>query len=458
MTHTSLKHKWAAASGTVIFISYAAICIVLYLFVHSWLLEEERIKAKRTLVDVTTYLNVAGNQLTMAELNQQRGMLTSIIDQNQTVRIFSKEGQEVLSINDVTKAAPLELEFDEHTIDGTKAFVSTTPIQIGFFDGYIQLIHPLTKFQGMMRYLLTAMLLAGIGALIVSISIGYYLASWFIRPINALRDAMRAVIINGFQPTTLHYTKDDEIGELLTIYDAMMTELETAFKQQNQFVSDASHELRTPLHAIEGHLSLIQRWGKNDPEILDESLQLALDETKRMRTLMEELLALARRTEPTEESQAAFYEVVHQTITTIKMAHPTAEIKCMAIAQVNLAITPSALTQILQNIIVNAIHYSESPTIIITSETFPKYLQFSITDNGIGISEKDIPHIFDRFYRVDDARQRIDGSGLGLSIVKLLLQNVNGTITVTSKVGKGTTFTIEIPYAYAKSPEKSALY
>src|SRR5690606_36863918 len=97
----------------------------------------------------------------------------------------------------------------------------------------------------------------------------------------------------------IHFTYhvDDEIGDLIKIYRSMMEELQTSFIRQQQFVSDASHELRTPIQAIEGHLSLIMRWGKDDPKVLDESLNTALDEVKRMKKMIQELLDLARKVE-----------------------------------------------------------------------------------------------------------------------------------------------------------------
>lgn len=438
----TLKQKWALTAGLLIVATYAVVCIVLYGFVYNWLLTEERAKAERTLVDVTSYIN---DGLSIEELRRQRGMLTTIIDQQETVRIFNQDGLEVVRINDKSSAQPLELAFVERVVDGERAFVTTLPIQVGMMQGYIQLVHPLTQFLAMMRYLLTAMLLAGVIALIIAVAGGYYLAGFFMRPVLTLRDAMREVAETGFEKRTALVARDDEIGELIVVYEQMIAELEAAFLQQHQFVSDASHELRTPLHAVEGHLSLLKRWGKDDPAVLDESLTLALAETARMKTLIEALLALARRTSSDEPVKTQLNDTIAAVEKTVQAAHPHVSITTNFAENVAVKITASGLTQILQNLLVNAVHYSkQDPIITITTTISSRSAVVTVADNGIGIPAQDLPHIFDRFYRADHARKRIDGSGLGLSIVRMLVDKYQADISVTSGEA-GTVFTLTLP-------------
>lgn len=438
----TLKQKWAITAGLVIFTTYAIVCIVMYSFIYNWLLTEEKAKVERTLADVTTYINSGPS---IEELRRQRGMLTTIVDQQQTVRLFNADGLALVQINDKASAQPLVLGFNEYKVDGERAFVTTMPIELGFIQGYIQLVHPLTHFLAMMRYLLTAMLLAGVVAIVIAVAGGYYLASLFMRPIIELRDAMRGVAKSGFAERTKLPARKDEVGELLAGYEQMMSELEGAFLQQHQFVSDASHELRTPLHAVEGHLSLLKRWGKNDPAVLEESLDLALTETTRMKTMIEELLALARRTPTTEQECTAVNEVIEASCQSIEATHNNVTITLQLSEPVDAAITVGGLTQILQNLLINAVHYSkQDPHIDITTSFTKDMVSIKVADNGIGISEADLPHIFDRFYRADHSRLRIEGSGLGLSIVQMLVHKYKGTISVTSNDG-GTTFIVQLP-------------
>lgn len=438
----TLKQKWAITAGLVIFTTYAIVCIVMYSFIYNWLLTEEKGKVERTLADVTSYINSGPS---IEELRRQRGMLTTIVDQQQTVRLFNADGLVLVQINDKSSAQPLAMGFEERKVDGERAFVTTMPIEIGFMQGYIQLVHPLQHFLAMMRYLLTAMLLAGVVAIVIAVAGGYYLASLFMRPVIELRDAMRGVAQTGFAERTTLPARKDEVGELLAVYEQMMSELEGAFLQQHQFVSDASHELRTPLHAVEGHLSLLKRWGKNDPAVLEESLDLALAETTRMKTMIEELLALARRTPTTEEARASVNEVIEATCQTITSTHPEVTLTLQLTKPVEAGITVGGLTQILQNLLLNAVHYSkQDPHIDITTSFTKDMVSITVADNGIGISEADLPYIFDRFYRADHSRLRIEGSGLGLSIVQMLVHKYQGTITAHSSEA-GTTFNVQLP-------------
>lgn len=450
----SLQKKWMLTSSSVIFISFTIICVVVYLSLHTWLLNDEESKVNRTSKDIISFLESQGPTITIQQIQQNTGLLKSIADRDETVRIFNADGVDILRINDTSAAAPLNSlqEIFEMTIDKQDVLVINEPIRMGFFQGYIQVIHPLTSFQSLMHYLLTAMLIAGLGALVLSGSIGYYLANYLMKPLHELRASMKTVMDQGFkEPIQLTYTSHDEIGDLLKMYNAMMNELQISFTQQQQFVADASHELRTPIQAIEGHLSLLKRWGKHDPAILEESIDTSLTEIARMRKMIEELLELARREEKDETSEANALVVIEAVMDEVKLVHPQARISLSKHGEIGpLFITENALSQIVRNIIENAIRYCEKiPEIQISVSVAGNYACLEITDNGIGIAQDNIPFIFDRFYRVDEARNRqIGGTGLGLSISKMLLEKYNATVEVKSEVNIGTVFSLKIPLKY----------
>lgn len=454
LRHQSLQTKWMLTSSSVIFISYTIICIVVYLFLHTWLLNDEESKVVRTSKDIISFLESQGPNITIQQIQQNTGLLKSIADRDETVRLFNVDGIEILRINHTSDAAPLSAmqEVVETTIDKQDVLVINEPLQLGFFQGYIQVIHPLTSFQSLMHYLLTAMLIAGIGALVLSGSIGYYLANYLMKPLRELRASMKKVMDQGFnEPIQLTYTSHDEIGDLLKMYNAMMNELQISFTKQQQFVADASHELRTPIQAIEGHLSLLKRWGKNDPAILEESIDTSLSEIARMRKMIEELLELARREEKDDASEANALVVIQAVMDELKLVHPQARILLSKHDEIGpLFITENALSQIVRNIIENAIRYCEKiPEIQISISVAGNYACLEIADNGIGIAQDNIPFIFDRFYRVDEARNRqIGGTGLGLSISKMLLEKYNATVEVKSEVNIGTVFFLKIPLKY----------
>ncbi|WP_291759205.1 HAMP domain-containing sensor histidine kinase [Lysinibacillus sp. UBA5990] len=450
----SLQKKWMLTSSIVIFLSYTIICVVVYISLHTWLLNDEESKVERTSRDIISFLQSQGQDITIQQIQQNTGLLKSIVDRDETVRMFNADGVDILRINNTSAAAPLSSmqEIFETTIDKQDVLVMNEPIRLGFFQGYVQVVHPLTGFQSLMHYLLTAMLIAGLGALVLSGSIGYYLANYLMKPLRELRASMKTVMDQGFnEPIQLMYTSHDEIGDLLKMYNAMMNELQISFTQQQQFVADASHELRTPIQAIEGHLSLLKRWGKNDPAILEESIDTSLTEIARMRKMIEELLELARREEKDEMSEANALSVIEAVIDEMRLVHPRARILLSKNDEMGpLFITENALSQIIRNIIENAIRYCEKiPEIQISISVAGNYACLEIADNGIGIAKDNIPFIFDRFYRVDEARNRqIGGTGLGLSISKMLLEKYNATVEVKSEVNIGTVFSLKIPLKY----------
>lgn len=453
----SLKTKWTMTVGATIFISYAIIALVLYIALHAWLINNEEKNALRTMDDITSFFDAQGPTVTIQQLQKNTGLMKAIMTQEQTVRIFNLDGIEVIRINDATEIAafPKDVEknvstiIDEQTIDGTDAFVAHQVVQIGPFQGIMQLIHPLTTFQSMMKYIITTILIVGLGALLFSVSISYYLANLLMKPLVQLRDAMNLVRGRGFtnQPK-FHYSADDELGDLLKMYRSLMNELEISFTKQQQFVADASHELRTPIQVIEGHLSLIKRWGKDDPEVLEEALDTSLEEITRMKKMIEELLQLARREEVDKQAQADLEQVYLAVKQELIQLYPNVEIDCSVIGQKQFAaITEHASAQILRNIMSNGIRYnSNKPKLQIAIYYTQQTITVTIQDNGMGISENHLPHIFDRFYRVDESRTNdVTGTGLGLSITKMLAEKYQIDIHVESSINNGTAFILNFP-------------
>lgn len=439
----SLKQKWAAVSAFVIFISYALMCTVVFISLNSWLSYQEEREAKRTVDDLVALIDEQGARLTIQDIQENSGLMNAIVDRSQTAYILNIDGDAVVQINN---EAPIYEDTQRTFIETNEAVIFNRPIQIGPFLGILQVIHPLHAFQQLMQYILIAMVIAGFAALLLSALIGYQLAQYLMKPITALSAEMMDIKENGFiGRANVVYTADDEIGKLLHVYDAMMKQLETSFEQQQRFVSDASHELRTPLQAVEGHLALIQRWGKHDEAVLDESIATSLMETRRMKKMVEELLALARREQVDEGGVANVYETVTQITQNLTALYPNAQFHMDCDPQVEVAVPENALHHILKNMLENAVKYSgQEPHIHVRTKIEENRCKIEVEDNGPGISDAHLPHIFERFYRIDDARSRdIEGTGLGLAIVKTMVEKHNGVIFVKSILGVGTVFIVE---------------
>ncbi len=454
----SIKQKWTFVSAFTIIVSYALISGIVYIAIHNWLINDEEKSAIRTAEDVQSFFRTEGAFITVQDIQNNTSLINAIVDQSQTVRIYNFDHIEIIRINN-TMPSPknnpnvnniLSNTIVREEIGKSDAYIVYKPIQIGTFRGYMELIHPLDKFHSMMTYILTLLLLLGIGAVLIASILSRYIATLLLKPIQQLRDSMSTIRDSGLSAqSNVHYEAQDEIGDLFRIYHSMLNELKESFERQQQFVQDASHELRTPIQAIEGHLSLIDRWGKDDPSILDESIHTSLIEVRRMKKLMEELLLLARNEERLPPNTSINVEtVIRQVVEDLSFIYPSTTFDVTTKNKMkNALISEQALMQIIRNIIENGIHYNEQQPIIkllVTSDKSTIYI--TIKDNGIGIAEEHLPFIFNRFYRADESRHNEHGgTGLGLSITKMLADKYNINIKVQSILNEGTSFTLEIP-------------
>ncbi|MGL5068983.1 MAG: sensor histidine kinase [Sarcina sp.] len=251
-------------------------------------------------------------------------------------------------------------------------------------------------------------------------------------------------------------TKSDErinIGdsELKGLEDAINTLLEKmreSYRQQARFVSDASHELRTPISVIQGYANMLDRWGKKDESVLEESIAAIKSESESMKVLVEQLLFLARgingktQMEIVEFSLSDMLNEVFEESRMIDENHIYEYIKS---EDIMISGDIALLKQTARILVENAAHYTEDgeKINIKVGKNEKEEVYFSVEDNGVGINEKDIPHIFDRFFRADTARVRKDGgTGLGLSIAKWIVDSHRGYFGVLSREEIGTRITV----------------
>ncbi len=454
----SLKKKWAISSATVIFLSFITMSILLFIALKGWLFYQEEQEVQRTMNDLITFFESQGPYFTVQDIQSNSGLMTSIINQNQTVRLLNGDGIEFLRINNSFNFPPLDtidLPTKGYSLDSlnSSSISAVGRIQLGGFEGYIQLEHPLNTYQAISTYILTTLLLISFCALLLSGWIGYLLATTLLKPLQDLKMTMDDIADHGFKKNlSVSYQAKDEIGELIVVFDSMMKKLKSSFDQQQQFMADASHELRTPIQVVEGHLALLNRWGKNDPLILEESLGISLREIQQMKILMDDMLDLARGEQITEVHCTNIVEHTCEVITELRLIYPDVIFEHLKpktnALEVN--INANAYRQIIRNILINAIRYSlEEVHVSIRYQQSLDHVIIHVQDQGIGIAPEHQSKIFDRFYRIDSARSRNQGgTGLGLSIVKMLVQNAHGSIHVVSEEGKGSTFSILLPTNY----------
>lgn len=227
-------------------------------------------------------------------------------------------------------------------------------------------------------------------------------------------------------------------------------------------MEDASHELRTPIAIVEGHLAMLSRWGKRDPDILDESLYAALQELTRLKNLTQELLSLSNVESMKVDNSFKPYDPIrtfNTLINDISLLHAEFifEADLHALEGIQLTLPEHHWKQLILILLDNAIKYSGSQRLIVIKGFTPalQQLKLQIIDFGIGIPAAELPYVFDRFYRVDKARSRtLGGRGLGLAIAKRLVDTYRGTIEIESREDEGTIVTLTLPLAVIRLPEK----
>ena len=235
-----------------------------------------------------------------------------------------------------------------------------------------------------------------------------------------------------------------EFSILQKSFKNMLSRLEEQSQSQSNFVNNASHELKTPIFVLKGYVDMLNDWGKNDKEVLDESLVVLKKEIQNMQDLTEKLLFLAKsKNLVVEKNSVNLDTILKEIIDNLNFAYPEQVINYSS-SEIIINSDVALLRLLFKNLIENAIKYGNNNPVNIILEKGKK-IKVIIEDFGLGISKEALPHIFERFYREDEARNReIKSYGLGLSIVNEILSLLDIDIQVDSELGKGTKITLEI--------------
>ena len=235
-----------------------------------------------------------------------------------------------------------------------------------------------------------------------------------------------------------------EFSILQKAFKNMLIRLKEQSQMQIDFVNNASHELKTPIFVLKGYVDMLNDWGKNDKEVLDESLIILKKEIQNMQDLTEKLLFLAKsKNLVAEKNNISLDNALKEVIDNLSFAYPKQKINYIS-SEIFIDSDIALLKLLFKNLIENAIKYGKDNPINIELKK-EKKVKLIIEDFGVGISEKALPHIFERFYREDEARNReIKSYGLGLSIVKEIITLLDIDIQVESQLGKGTKITLQL--------------
>ncbi|MFD0694604.1 ATP-binding protein [Paenibacillus sp. GCM10027628] len=340
----------------------------------------------------------------------------------------------------------------ETASDGIFIFVKAPVFNQGHQVATLEIGRSLKKLGEYSNILISILLLTSAGALILSLLGGYLYTNVIFRPLHQLIGTMQNIEKSGSfrriefagKPT------NDELSMLGDTFNRMIDRLQETFEKQEQFIADASHELRTPLTIIESYASLLRRWAFSDDKLREEALEAIRSESAQLKVLTQNLLALTDTERENCEQSVTFdlIRLAEQTAASLRITsgrdikvHVPPEMK-----QLHMSGNPPKIKQLLIILLDNALKYSKEDVGIHIEEEDPSFVKLMIIDKGIGIAEKDLPHLFDRFYRADKARNRkLGGVGLGLAIAYNIVMKHEGTIELQSRLGEGTTAIIKLP-------------
>ena len=307
-----------------------------------------------------------------------------------------------------------------------------------------------TNITGTLATFRYVLLIAIVGVIVLAGLGGLFLAGRVLKPVEQItRTAQKIEESDLSQRITVK--NDDELGRLATTLNDMIERLEEAFNRQRQFTADASHELRTPLAIMQAEATLALSKERTEADYR-KSLETISQESTYMSSVIGKLLFLARSDAGKEQlnfEDVDIKELLTGLSTNIEALAQDKGIKFSVDAQESLIVNGDKvkLRQLFINILENAVRYTPADgAVSVSLVKKDENALATVSDTGIGIPPEHLPHIFERFYRVDKARSKADGGvGLGLAIAQYIAESHKGTIEVESQVGKGTTFTVTIP-------------
>ncbi len=393
---------------------------------------------------------------------------------NRFVRITRPDGS-VLYVSGV----PSELTFNPATVpkitkpakvrssrvvrfdDGEELLIATVPVpETGGGSWLVEVGASLSPVRAILRDCLFTMLLAFPVMLIVAIGGGLFLARRAFTPVEKIIRSAEELTLHNLTGRLPVPQTGDELERLSTALNHMIARLDEAFQHNRRFLADASHELRTPLTILRGELETMLQQADGAPELQDR-IGSVLEEVERLAKIVEGLFALSRLDAGEAQAESVRFDLSKLVATTADQMSLLAEDKavtvtCHAVQPVEVEGDRARLKQVVVNLLDNAIKYTPKGGRIALSVTAAgERAVVEVTDTGIGIPASAVPHVFDRFFRVDKARSRSMGdAGLGLSIVKAICAAHGGHVTVESVEGRGSRFKVELPAARV-SPEEN---
>ena len=344
-------------------------------------------------------------------------------------------------------------------VGGLRLYMAPLRDEHGQVSAIVEVVASLgTVNQQIARLLIFLLVLTPLLLAVATIG-GIFLAGRALAPIDSITRTAQAIDTGNLTGRLGPVPLTDEVGRLAATFDGMLDRLERAFAQQRQFTADASHELRTPLTIIAGDLDVLLR-RRRAPEEYEKILPGIRNEVTHMSHLVEDLLTLARADSGQAEVARTllyFDALIADIATGTRTLAEARGVELVVHLEHDVALwgDPKRLRQLVLNMLSNAVIYTPGGgRVTLTLRTATGWASLAIVDTGIGIAPADLPYIFDRFFRATAARTyATGGTGLGLAIARWCVEAHGGRITVQSRLGEGSVFTVLLPLAVTEGGE-----
>jgi signal transduction histidine kinase len=464
----SLERRLTIISAVVIGGGFVAIVIAFTLFAFSTYIGTLNRDVLDTIVDVKSVLQNGGGPPSDARVAARRlsahffseQMRIALLDQHRRVEIyrhsatvpyvFSTSGR-----NDAIRVYPID------------TFPARTALALATFFGLVAqrtTVGPLlvvvrvqeTALVRDVAQLLPMLCVALVCAVMLGILLGRVLVLQALRPLNDVTAALERFAAGDLTPRTIPAHADHQLQDLTRAYNGAIAQVQHAFAERDeahesmrQFMSDAGHQLRTPLTVIRGFIGVLLRGDLRSPADHAGILTTMNGQCVLMGSLIEKLILLDvwQHERGTQPEVVDISQLVEDVVMPIAEASPGRTVELDIRSGAMARIDPIGCSHALTNLVDNAIKYAPDSPIEVTLDYDEKFVRIAVTDHGAGMSEGEVQHIFDRFYR-GPLRRDVPGSGLGLPIARSAIERAGGTLVVESRPGSGASFIIRLPVAH----------
>ncbi len=344
--------------------------------------------------------------------------------------------------------------FTANAVDGTDVSYRVLIVREGNGDFYL-IAAPLAGVHATIATLTRVLVATSVGVVLIAAVFTGYILRHELRPIEAMIGAAGRIADGDLSHRVAPTAPTSEVGQLALALNTMLGRIEASFtekeaseQQLRAFVADASHELRTPLTSIRGYAELFRSGAVQSPEALERVMARIESEGDRMARLVDDLLLLARLDQGQEVEREAvdLVRIVQDAVADARVTDPQRNIRTDLPTAALVSGDAHRLRQVIDNLVTNArVHTDPNTSITVRIQTTAEMVILQVQDQGPGMEQEHASHVFDRFYRVDASRTRAaGGAGLGLSIVQSIVSAHDGTVSLDTAPGRGTTITVRL--------------